>query len=578
MHDLVLKIVETFEPAFTFDCVSLSVPILKGVVGAQFMSKAVSCLLPAGRRVLKSAIRVIIACTFVAATAQAHAQSSSPASVKAAEQAAADAADRLDFAAMERFAKFACDGGSQEGCLLLLKRYDGGIHYRPNDPQPYRAGEPQPMLAANTLQILCDRGKAGQCEELARRLERGVPGKLPKDGVRAAPLYQRACDLGNARGCSRGGDLYADGTNVPADPVTATRLLEKACQVGNTSNCEYLAQRYAAGRGVAKDDAAAARLYRKICDSLPTGSGELAARGCSEIGQAYLAGRGAAKDITLGLTELNKACRGMGDYPVGVGPACNVLGDAYGNNTVPGVARDVKRAYTYFARACELKDERGCYNFGVANAGGIGTQRDLKRAVIAYNESCSGSNGVVDGCLKLAEIAVSGEMQLNLMAARSALISAGRLKPTAQQMTAIKTQSVAVNDRLCEQGDGVSCVIVGQSYAVGDGVAQDRAKAALSYQKACDMDVAEGCASLGSQLLQEGSSSADHVRAAALLRRACDGRSPVGCYFLGAVYANGMGVEADKQMAIRLMKQAKDLYPSSELEKRILDALQTLEK
>ncbi|MFL0669956.1 MAG: SEL1-like repeat protein [Erythrobacter sp.] len=533
------------------------------------MSNILIRLAGAGTHHLKIAIRIIIASALVAAATQVHAQSSTPSSVKAAEQAATDAANRLDFAAVERFAKIACDGGSVDACYLLLQRYDGGLHYLPNDPRPYRMGETQAQQAADTLQILCDRGKGQECAELARRLRRGVGSKLPKDTARSARLFQKACEMGSKSACSDGGKMYADGETT-ADANIAKLMLEKACQLGGPSECESLADRYAKGTGLVQDDSAAARLYRLACDGSSTA--------CLASGEFLISGRGAARDITSGLVLLNKACDGLSGTQ-GVGRACGLLGSAYGDNTIPGVARDAKRAHTYFTRACDLKDALGCYYLGVASADGIGTERDLRQAVMAYTQSCSRSDGIVQSCLDLTEIVVSGEVpQLDLAVARAALLSANQMKPTAEQKIAIKIQTVNVNGRLCDKGDSPSCFIVGQSYTVGDGVPRDPERARAFYLKACDGGFAEGCSSAGVPLIQQGTVPADHARAAALFRRACDGRSPSGCYWLGVVHANGMGVAVDTQTAISFMKQAQALSPSPQLEKRILDALQILEK
>lgn len=533
------------------------------------MQQMIFCISRYNASRMFASLGLIVACMLVMPFAQVKAQPAGSVSVKAAEQAATDAANRLDFVAMEQFAQIACDGGSDNGCRLLLARYDGGLHYLPNNPQPWSMGKSQPIKAAAVLQTLCDRNKASDCRELAGRLRSGSSA-LPKDNVRAAKLYQKACDLGSGASCADGGNMYANGDKVPNDPVVATIMLEKACELMRRADqCGFLAGRYAEGRGVKKDDMAAARLYRRACDDF----GEFfLSDACYELGAAHAAGRGTVKDSSLALNYYNKACDGK------VGAACDALGNVYVSNSPISAGRDDKRAFEYFRRACDMAFSKACYTVGIFTAAGMGTPRNIEQAVYAYEKGCKGKDGVVQSCINLAQIATSGQIaKLDLRIARSALLTADRLQPTAEQKIAMKTQSAALNDRLCDNGDAASCFIRGADYASGNAVAKDEGRAATLFGKACTGGLIDACVKEGILLIRKGTLPTDHARAAELFRRGCDNRNASGCFYLGALYADGKGVEANRPTAIALMKQAQSMYPDPDLEKRIAKALALLQ-
>jgi TPR repeat protein len=65
----------------------------------------------------------------------------------------------------------------------------------------------------------------------------GVTG-VAQYKVKAAQLFQRACDLGNAAGCNNLGVLYDKGIGVAQDKVKAAQLFRKACDGGIAQGCQ----------------------------------------------------------------------------------------------------------------------------------------------------------------------------------------------------------------------------------------------------------------------------------------------------------------------------------------------------
>ena len=67
--------------------------------------------------------------------------------------------------------------------------------------------------AADALQTGCDGGKGLDCYELALVCLMGG-GSVPKDDVKAAALFRKACEAGSGWGCMNLGDMYMRGSGV----------------------------------------------------------------------------------------------------------------------------------------------------------------------------------------------------------------------------------------------------------------------------------------------------------------------------------------------------------------------------
>ena len=60
------------------------------------------------------------------------------------------------------------------------------------------------------------------------------------DYQKAAQLYQKACDSGDALGCYNLGVSYEDGQGVNQDYQKAVQLYQKACDSGIAEGCSNL--------------------------------------------------------------------------------------------------------------------------------------------------------------------------------------------------------------------------------------------------------------------------------------------------------------------------------------------------
>lgn len=96
--------------------------------------------------------------------------------------------------------------------------------------------------------------------------EEGVKAFEQQDYQKAKEFYEKACNGGDASGCSNLGGLYYTGKGVPQDFSKAKELYEKACNGGKASGCFNLGELYRAEEGVPQDFSKAKESYKKACD------------------------------------------------------------------------------------------------------------------------------------------------------------------------------------------------------------------------------------------------------------------------------------------------------------------------
>jgi len=75
------------------------------------------------------------------------------------------------------------------------------------------------------------------CSNLGVGYENGVGVK--QDYTKAAELYKKACEGGEATGCDNLGVLYQNGKGVPADKQLAKKYFAMACDMKLKDGCEH---------------------------------------------------------------------------------------------------------------------------------------------------------------------------------------------------------------------------------------------------------------------------------------------------------------------------------------------------
>jgi len=115
---------------------------------------------------------------------------------------------------------------------------------------------------------------------------------------------------------------------------------------------------------------------------------------------------------------------------------------------------------------------------------------------------------------------------------------------------------LAACERECDAGSADRCRRLAATYAMGEGVTKDEARATKLYEQACDMKDPSACVFAGQMNEFEHGVVKDDAKAARFYERACDLGWAPGCYNLAIMYERGTGVPASRQKAGDLYQMA----------------------
>jgi len=115
---------------------------------------------------------------------------------------------------------------------------------------------------------------------------------------------------------------------------------------------------------------------------------------------------------------------------------------------------------------------------------------------------------------------------------------------------------VDVCARECDAGSADRCRRLAATYAFGQGVEKDEARAETLYRKACEMNDAPACVFAGQMNEYARGVPKDDTSAARFYELACDRGWPTGCYNFAIMLENGRGVPVDLEKAAALYRVA----------------------
>ncbi|HLK35358.1 MAG TPA: tetratricopeptide repeat protein [Polyangiaceae bacterium] len=119
-------------------------------------------------------------------------------------------------------------------------------------------------------------------------------------------------------------------------------------------------------------------------------------------------------------------------------------------------------------------------------------------------------------------------------------------------------EDVGACEKECADGSADRCRRLAASYATGQGVEKDEARATALYEKACAMKDAPACVFAGQMHEYAHGVPKDAAKAAGLYERACDDGWPAGCYNYAIMLEAGRGVPADRAHAAALYQRVCD--------------------
>jgi hypothetical protein len=108
---------------------------------------------------------------------------------------------------------------------------------------------------------------------------------------------------------------------------------------------------------------------------------------------------------------------------------------------------------------------------------------------------------------------------------------------------------VAVCERECDAGSADRCRRLAATYALGQGVDKDEARATALYVKACELKDPPACVFAGQMNEYAHGVPKNDAAAARFYERACDLEWASGCYNFAIMLENGRGVPVDRAKA-----------------------------
>ncbi len=106
-----------------------------------------------------------------------------------------------------------------------------------------------------------------------------------------------------------------------------------------------------------------------------------------------------------------------------------------------------------------------------------------------------------------------------------------------------------LNDR-CDDNSAADCLTLAKALDAGKVIAQDEARAGITFARACDSGVQDGCASLIGFMKKGGNNA---------LAAACSGGNGAACFVLGSLTSGGAGVPENPNSAFELFQESCEL-------------------
>lgn len=88
---------------------------------------------------------------------------------------------------------------------------------------------------------------------------------------------------------------------------------------------------------------------------------------------------------------------------------------------------------------------------------------------------------------------------------------------------------ISTFEKLCDEGDGNSCLLAGTWFSDGMMVSPDDKKAIMFYEKGCSLNDFESCCNLGRRYMNGQGVEQDYIKAALYYEKACNAGWKCGC-------------------------------------------------
>jgi hypothetical protein len=233
-------------------------------------------------------------------------------------------------------------------------------------------------------------------------------------------------------------------------------LLERGCSLGCTEACDGAGTLLRTAPNDLRDDERALAYYERACRADN-------ARGCLHMGELRERAHPNEPDGG-GAKQAYERARDLRD---GDGSAAlGELLEAHGSDRQAVIAE--------YMRGCELDSGRACAKLAAVYELGDGVPLDTTRAFGLYEQACE--RKAAAGCRGAAR----------LLASKSDEASVSRFERRAAEL----------DTEACNDGEPVSCTLLGDAYRDGRGVDKDVKRAARLYALGCEEGVELACEGL----------------------------------------------------------------------------------
>jgi uncharacterized protein len=436
------------------------------------------------------------------------------------------------------------------------------------------------------IQRAAKQGLASAQFLLATRYEQGVGVEL--SASQAMLWFARAAEQGHQKAVLRQGKLLAQ-----AHPQDAAQHYRSAAAAGQAEGQYALAQAYAEGQGLAKDSLAAAHWYRAAAE-------QGLAPAQHALAQLLAKGQGLAPDLEEALHWYRKAA---GHNHVAAQVAI-VQMEWAGTIKARGQGRSKRKTASperrgeelRWVRAAEAGNADARYHLGQMYELGLAMEADSDQAQRWYQTAAQAGHAQAQLALaRLLERRSSQEAVLWYRRAAEqgeaqAQFAMGRMCCAGELLAQDFLQGLSWYVRAAEQGHSTALVtlgrlcngdlqhiaaacfsqaaaagsaqaqyLLGQQYALGQGLAKDTAQAFLCYAQAAEQGLAEAEAALGVAYRNGLGVEKDFSLAFHWLQKAAAQGHAQAQWHLGALYARGgAGVAQDMQQALVWCQRAAD--------------------
>jgi TPR repeat protein len=450
----------------------------------------------------------------------------------------------------------------------------------PETAAPYEPPPPDQCATVSDCDLGCRQSSAMACVKLGQMLAEGPP----RDPGRAAPAFERACELGETAHCAPAADSYLTvGLSTPA-----VRLFQRAClsgEVDGPKSCARAAEILWEGKGLVRDAVSAVALAKRACDANQ-------GLGCTIMGYAHMKGDGVAKDRKRAAELIAGSCA-QGDDP-----ACAAMGEIV-KEAKPGEI--TKEQIEVIGPACE----RGLLQICVPGAEAAQRLESPELALRLYKHGCTAdapeavkacdvggalfvakggdsvpvgaemerkacAGGVTDACVRAA-IAESFLPQADLARITELLVKGCIAGPVLQDCfttglalvtgrNGLKDPKAALQvfEKTCSSGHGPSCRSAATAYRVGTTVKKDVERWGDFTELACKYGQATECQTLAEALEEGRGVKKNEKRAMAQLETGCAGGAGALCLDLSKRYIVGKAVPEDAKKSQEYKRKACD--------------------